>query len=202
METNLLTAVGDLTMRNTRRYGGYVVHFGMVLIFIGISGTAFKQDVQKNMSPGQSLKIGPYTIVCQNFDQTSNDNYTSQRATLDVSRRQIADDAVSRAAFFLASQVTETMVAVESSPLRDLYVVYAGRDPDTNLPVIHAYINPLVKWIWFGGIVVVLGTGLAMLPNRRAAIVLRPVTERAWGEGVTPEGSVATVPIRRTDSHE
>ena len=46
--------------------------------------------------------------------------------------------------------------------------MYAGRSPDTNQPVIHAYLNPLVKWIWFGGIVVVLGTGLAMLPNRRA----------------------------------
>ena len=48
-------------------------------------------------------------------------------------------------------------------------MVYAGRSPDTGKPVIHAYLNPLVKWIWFGGIVVVLGTGLAMLPNRRAA---------------------------------
>ena len=128
--TNLLTAVGDLTMRNTRRYGGYVVHFGMVLIFIGISGTAFKQDVQKNMSPGQSLKIGPYTIVCQNFDQTSNDNYTSQRATLEVFRDGKSQMMLyPERRFFLASQVTETMVAVESSPLRDLYVVYAGRRP-------------------------------------------------------------------------
>jgi cytochrome c-type biogenesis protein CcmF len=202
--TNLLTAVGDLTMRNTRRYGGYVVHFGMVLVFIGISGTAFKQDIQKEMAPGQSLRIGPYTIVCQNFDETQNDNYTSQRATLEVFR-----DGKSRMMlyperrFFLASQVTETMVAVQSSPLRDLYVVYAGRSPDTNQPVIHAYINPLVKWIWFGGIVVVLGTGLAMLPNRRAAIVLRPVTERAWGEGVSPEaGGAVAAPIRRADGHD
>ena len=75
--------------------------------------------------------------------------------------------------FFLASQVTETIVAIQSSPLRDLYVVYAGQSPDTGTPVIHAYLNPLVKWIWFGGIVVVLGTLLALVPNRRAAIVLR-----------------------------
>ena len=202
--TNLLTAVGELTMRNTRRYGGYVVHFGMVLVFIGISGTAFKQDVQKQMAPGDTLTIGPYTLVCQNFDETQNDNYTSQRATVEVFRNGKSEMMLYPARrFFLASQVTETMVAVESSPLRDLYVVYAGRNPDTNQPVIHAYLNPLVKWIWFGGIVVVLGTGLAMLPNRRAAIVLRPVTERAWGEGVSPEaGGAVTAPIRRTDSHD
>jgi cytochrome c-type biogenesis protein CcmF len=202
--TDLLTAVGELTMRNTRRYGGYVVHFGMVLIFIGISGTAFKQDVQKQMAPGDTLTIGPYTLVCQNFDETQNDNYTSQRATVEVFRNGKSEMMLYPARrFFLASQVTETMVAVESSPLRDLYVVYAGRNPDTNQPVIHAYLNPLVKWIWFGGIVVVLGTGLAMLPNRRAAIVLRPVTERAWGEGVSPEaGAAVTAPIRRADSHD
>ena len=55
-------------MRNTRRYGGYVVHFGMVLIFIGIAGTPFNKDLQKEMAVGDSLRIGPYTILCQTFD--------------------------------------------------------------------------------------------------------------------------------------
>ena len=82
--TNILTAVGDLTMRNTRRYGGYVVHFGMVLVFIGIAGSAFNKDIQMDMAPGQTLTIGPYTILCQNFDQVANDNYQSERATLEV----------------------------------------------------------------------------------------------------------------------
>ncbi len=84
--TNILSAVGDLTMRNTRRYGGYVIHFGMVLVFIGIAGSAFNKDVQMDMSPGQSLSIGPYTILCQNFDEVANDNYQSERATLEVFR--------------------------------------------------------------------------------------------------------------------
>jgi cytochrome c-type biogenesis protein CcmF len=193
--TNILTAAGELTMRNTRRYGGYVVHFGMVLIFIGIAGQAFNKDVQKEMAIGQSLAIGPYTIVCQNFDQVANDNYQSERASLEVfknGRSQMMLYPERR--FFLASQVTETMVAIESSPLHDLYVVYAGRSPDTNQPVIHAYINPLVKWIWFGGIVVVLGTGLALLPNRRTALVLRSVSETAWA------GASGPVPARASAS--
>ena len=95
---------------------------------------------------------------------------------------------------YLASGVTETMVANQSTPLRDLYIVYAGRSPDTGKPVIHAYLNPLVKWIWFGGIVVVLGTGLAMLPNRRAALVLRPVTEKSWGDAAVESGHTAESP--------
>ncbi|MFZ0035945.1 MAG: cytochrome c-type biogenesis CcmF C-terminal domain-containing protein, partial [Candidatus Acidiferrales bacterium] len=79
--------------------------------------------------------------------------------------------------FFLASQVTETMVAIQSTPLRDLYVVYAGRSPETNRPVIHAYLNPLVKCIWFGGLILVLGTALSLIPSRQPVIVLRGATE-------------------------
>lgn len=204
--TNILTAVGELTMRNTRRYGGYIVHFGMVLVFIGITGSALNQDIQKDMGPGQSLSIGPYTILCQDFDQVANNNYQSERATLEVFRKGKSEMMLyPERRFFLASQVTETIVANESSPLRDLYVVYAGRSPDTNKPVIHAYLNPLVKWIWFGGIVVVLGTGLAMIPDRRSALVLRAASEKSWGSSVarsaggSPVSSpMATSPIRRS----
>ena len=198
--TNILSAIGDLTMRNTRRYGGYVVHFGMVLVFIGIAGSAFNKDVQMEMAPGQSLSIGSYTILCQNFDEIATDNYTSERATLEVFHK-----GRSEAMFYpqrrryTASGVTETVVAVQSSPLRDVYLVYAGRSPDSDKPVIHAYLNPLVKWIWFGGIVVVLGTGLAMLPNRRAALVLKPAPQPAWdGTAAAPSGAVG----RRVDSHD
>ena len=195
--TNVLTAVGSLTMRNTRRYGGYVVHFGMVLVFIGIAGSAFNRDVQMDMGPGKSLAIGPYTILCQNFDQVQNDNYQSERATLEVFRNGHSVMMLyPERRFFFSSQVTQTMVALESSPLHDLYVVYAGRSPDTNQPVIHAYLNPLVKWIWFGGIIVVLGTILAMLPNRRAPLAPGTVTQKSASDSLaapaaTPLGADA-----------
>ena len=194
--SNILTAIGDLTMRNTRRYGGYIVHFGMVLIFIGIAGSAFNKDIQMEMAPGQSLAIGPYTILCQNFDRVTNNNFESERATLEIFRDGRSEMMLyPERRFFLASEVTETMVAVQSKPLHDLYVVYAGRSPETGKPVIHAYLNPLVKWIWFGGIVVVLGTGLALLPNRRAALVLKPAAEQSWGDvvakGASPIGAIA-----------
>ena len=103
----------------------------------------------------------------------------------------------------MASKPMESLspgVAVQSSAIRDLYVVYAGRNPDTGKPVIHAYLNPLVKWIWFGGVVVVLGTGLAMLPNRRTAMVLKavPEPEKPWGDAVP----AAAPPVRRAESHD
>jgi len=201
--TNILSAVGELTMRNTRRYGGYIVHFGMVLIFIGIAGQAFNRDIQMEMAPGQTLKIGPYTILCQNFDRVANNNYESERASLEVFRDGRSEMMLyPERRFFLASQVTETMVAIQTSPLRDLYVVYAGRSPETDKPVIHAYLNPLVKWIWFGGIVLVLGTGLALLPSRRAALVLRPAAEKSWGDAVAKDASAIGAIAHRSDAHD
>jgi cytochrome c-type biogenesis protein CcmF len=182
-DTNILTAMGDLTMRNTRRYGGYIVHFAMVLIFIGVAGRAFNKDVQLEMAAGQSVTLGSYKILCQNFDQTSNENFQSERATLEVFRDGKSEMMMyPERRFFLVSQVTETIVAVRSTMLEDFYLVYAGRSPETGRPMIHAYINPLVKWIWFGGIVLVLGTLIALLPNRRAALVLRPVAQESWGD--------------------
>ena len=200
--TNLLSAVGDLTMRNTRRYGGYVIHFAMVLIFIGIAGSAFNKDIQKEMGVGDTIAIGPYTILCQNFDHTANNNFESERATLEVFRngRSVMMLYPERR-FFLASQVTETMVAVQTKPLHDLYVVYAGRSPETGKPVIHAYLNPLVKWIWFGGVVLVLGTLLAMIPNRRAALVLRPATASSWGEPAADARAIGAI-ARASDAHD
>ena len=201
--TNILSALGELTMRNTRRYGGYIVHFGMVLIFIGVAGSAFNQDIQMEMAPGQSLTIGPYTVLCQNFDRTANNNFESERATLEIFRNGKSEMMLyPERRFFIASQVSETMVAVQSLPTHDLYIVYAGRSPETQRPVIHAYLNPLVKWIWFGGIVLVLGTLLALVPNRRAAIVLQPVAQTSWRdaaiEGAPALGSMA----HSSDSHD
>ena len=78
--------------------------------------------------------------------------------------------------FYPSNQESGTMVAISLTLKEDLYVVYAGTNPDTNLPVIHAYLNPLVKWIWLGGVVVILGTILALLPNRQAGLVLSTAT--------------------------
>src|SRR3989441_8576596 len=76
----------DLTMRNTRRYGGYVVHMGMVFVFIGLAGAAFNRNVQKDMQEGQTMQIGPYTMVMQGMDTKPERNYTGQRMLVEVLR--------------------------------------------------------------------------------------------------------------------
>ncbi len=175
---SVLRAIGQLTMRNTRRYGGYVVHYGIVLIFIGLSGAAFNQDKQMEMAPGSRMEIGPYTLVCQTFTSRPERNYTAERATLEALRGgKPVMMLYPERRFYPANEQAGTMVAIYSTLKEDLYVVYAGRSPESDQPVIHAYLNPLVKWIWLGGVVVVLGTGLALLPNRQAVLVVRAAAQ-------------------------
>ncbi len=170
---SLVASAVDLTMRNTRRYGGYIVHVGMVLIFIGLAGAAFNRDAQKEMQLGSTLQIGPYKLLLQSYDQKAEKNYTAERMIVEV----LQDNKplmmlYPERRFFQTNEQSGTMVAIYSTLREDLYVVYAGQSPETQMPVIHAYLNPLVKFIWLGGAVVVLGTLVALLPNRRAVLVL------------------------------
>jgi cytochrome c-type biogenesis protein CcmF len=170
---SFMASAVDLTMRNTRRYGGYIVHMGMVFVFIGLAGAAFNRDIQKDMRQGDTLQIGPYTLVLQGFDTKPEKNYTAQRLLVEVLQNNKPTMMLyPEKRRFSTTEENGTMVAIYSTLKEDLYVVYAGTSPDTQLPVIHAYLNPLVKWIWFGGVVVVFGTLVAMLPNRRAVLVL------------------------------
>jgi len=177
---NIFTSAIQLTMRNTRRYGGYVVHLGIVLVFVGIAGQAFNQDKQMDMPAGSSMKIGPYTLVCQAFDSVPKGDYNAERVTIeaDKNNRQIMMLYPEKRAYE-SSQETGTMVAIYSTLREDLYVVYAGRNPETGEPVIHAYLNPLVKWIWLGGVVVVLGTILALIPSRPPTLVIQAADQPA-----------------------
>jgi cytochrome c-type biogenesis protein CcmF len=164
----------------------------MVLVFIGIAGQAFNQDKQMDMNAGSVLTLGPYRLYLQNYDSTQEPNYSAERATLDVEKdgRSVMMLYPTRR-FYPSNQESGTMVAISSTLREDLYVVYAGTNPDTNLPVIHAYLNPLVKWIWLGGAIVVFGTILALLPNRQAVMVLSPA----------PAGAAAPVPGSAQPAH-
>ena len=175
-----LASAMDLTMRNTRRYGGYIVHMGMVLIFVGLAGAAFNRDVQKEMQIGSSLAIGRYNLILQSFDSKPEKNYTAERMIVEVMRdNKPLMMLYPERRFFPSSEQSGTMVAIYSTLREDLYVVYAGQSPDNQTPVIHVYLNPLVKWIWLGGSIVVLGTIVTLLPNRRAVLVLSSAPQPA-----------------------
>ena len=96
---NLLASMVHLFHRNTRRYGGYIVHFGVAVVIIGFLGTPFNQDKEQEMGFGDKMQIGPYTLVCESYTQDDKPNYSSEWAMIDVYKGDQEDrDHVSRAA--------------------------------------------------------------------------------------------------------
>jgi cytochrome c-type biogenesis protein CcmF len=172
---NLLASMVQLTRRNTRRYGGYIVHFGVIVVVIGFAGSAFNQDKEQEMGFGDKLTIGSYTLVCQSYTQDDNPNYGSEWAVMNVFKggKQIATLNPERR-FYKASQQTSTMPSIRSSVSNDLYVVYEGQNPDTGRPIIRAHLNPLVMWIWVGVWIMIVGTVVAMIPNTAPVRVMAP----------------------------
>jgi cytochrome c-type biogenesis protein CcmF len=166
LQTNLAGAMYHLTRRNMRRYGGYIVHFGVVVIVIGLAGIAFNQEKEQEMGLGDQLKVGNYTLVGQKYTQDDNANYESEAAILDVYKNgKLLGTLFPERRFYKANQQGATMVANRSTLQEDLYVIYEGRNPETDRPIIKAYLNPLVAWIWIGVFIIIGGTGVALVPN-------------------------------------
>jgi cytochrome c-type biogenesis protein CcmF len=186
---NVAASMLQLTRRNTRRYGGYIVHFGIVVLFIGLAGSAFDQSVEKELNIGDSIDLGSYHIVSLSNTQDSNANYDTEYSLLDVYRhgKKVTQMAPEKR-FYQASQTAQTMVANHSTLAWDLYIVYEGRNPDTNLPIIKVFLNPLIAWIWIGVLTMAFGTFVALTPNLSAALVASRTRVPVVGEAAAVQG--------------
>ncbi len=195
---NLIQSTILLTRRNTRRYGGYLVHFGVVLMFIGLAGSAFNQSKEAEMSFGDSISLDGYRIVCQSYSEDSNPSYDSQFALLDVfhNGRKIVRLAPERRVYFVNTDHAQpsTVVAIHSTLENDLYVVFEGTNPDNDRPIIKFFINPLVNWIWMGLVVVVFGTFIALVPK------LQPSSQRLEAPLPVPPDLALGGNLQRTPS--
>jgi cytochrome c-type biogenesis protein CcmF len=184
-QQNIFGAMLQLSHRNTRRYGGYIVHFGVALVAIGILGAAFNKEVEKEMAFGDQITLGPYTLVCQSYTQDDNPGYGSESAIINVFRngRQITTMYPERR-FHKASGQPQTLPNIYPTfredlfLVNDVYVVYEGKNETTGRPIIKAHLNPLVPWIWVGLIVMVFGTIVAMVPNSVPVAVTAAVPVR------------------------
>jgi cytochrome c-type biogenesis protein CcmF len=173
---NLVESTILLTRRNTRRYGGYLIHFGVVIMFIGLAGSAFNQSKETEMGFGDSIQLDGYKVVCQSYSEDSNANYDSQFALLDVfhNGKKIIRLTPERRVYFVNTDHAQpaTMVAIHSTLENDLYVVFEGTNPDNDKPIIKFFVNPLVNWIWIGVGIIIFGTFIALVPP------LKPSTRR------------------------
>jgi cytochrome c-type biogenesis protein CcmF len=166
----IFASMVQLTHRNTRRYGGYIVHFGVVVVIIGLAGAAFNQDKEseKGLAYGDHMRIGSFDLVCRSYTQDDNPNYSSEWAIMDVYQNgKMIDTLTPQRLFYKASQQASTKPDIRSTLKEDLYLVYEGQN-ENGQPIIRAHLNPLVMWIWLGVWIILGGTVLALVPNAPA----------------------------------
>jgi cytochrome c-type biogenesis protein CcmF len=174
-QENLALALWRLAGRNRRRYGGYIIHLGVVLMAFGIIGIElFQSETQANLVRGEELKLGSYSITYDaltNFDYLDGRNIT--RAELSVYKNgEFVGKLYPRRDYYYESQQPMTIPGVRSSWEDDFYVLLVDWQPiSSQSATFKLYHNPLVNWMWLGGMVFILGTLVAAWPDKEPEAV-------------------------------
>ncbi len=164
--TNYLSAMVELTHRNTRRYGGYIVHMGIVFMFIGFTGAAFNKDTTVEVPTGGKFRLGAYEILVKEIRDGDLPNYIWQNARLGIWRDgAFVGELTPERRLYKASRQPASEVSIRRRLNEDLYLNFASTTEDGKA-VIQAYVFPLVSWIWIGFWVVLAGTLICLVPAK------------------------------------
>ncbi|MFN8643116.1 MAG: heme lyase CcmF/NrfE family subunit [Candidatus Binatia bacterium] len=166
-----LVALMRLTVKNKRRYGGYVIHVGVVMIFVAITGTSvFRQEKQVTLNQGERFAIGDYTLQYNGLEERDTPHISYLMANVGVFRdgRQV-DTLKPEKRFYKKPEQPTTEVAIRSTVGSDLYLVLGSYDDDTHMATILAYLNPLIGFLYWGGITLAVGTLIVIWPAPVAA---------------------------------
>ena len=167
----LILAALNVVLTNRRRYGGYIVHLGMVLIFMGLSGAPLKQEASGTIRPGESINVGDYTLKYMSMKWVP----ASDRLAVTTRLKAFHDGTaigylVPEKRFYEKREDQPTSeVSILSDWKEDLYVALTGysRDGRASFRVL---VNPFVPWLWAGGYVAASGVLLAVWPRRRKTV--------------------------------
>ena len=173
-ETDLFTALVGLVGRNKRRYGGYIVHVGVVLMVLGFTGEAFKQSEQLLLKPGQVVQAGDVTARLDALKVTDDGQKQMVTAHLTVTKdgQEVGKMYPARWYFRKHEDQPTTEVAIRRSFSEDIYLVLAAFEPGEQSATVELVVNPLVNWLWAGFGVVGLGTLIALLPESTFAFAV------------------------------
>ena len=167
-KTPLPLAAIKVALSNRRRYGGYVVHIGMVLIFIGLAGAPLTREVTGTIRPNESLSIGNYTLKYMNMKWVPTQDRLAVTTRLKAFQEGKAIGYLVPERRFYENREDQptSEVSILSNWREDLYVALTGYNRDGRASF-RILINPLVSWLWFGGYIIGLGVLLAVWPRRR-----------------------------------
>ncbi len=179
--SGFLIALTDLTLMNKRRYGGFIIHIGVVLVFVGIIGSSFFQSEELfTVNRGEEFTIGDYTLRFEQLTFREDPEKEVVLAHLDILKGgQKIDEIYPEKDFHYKSEQPMTEVKIRSTLKEDLYVVLSGWDEEGQA-TFHVFINPLVQLIWIGIGIMVLGGMFVLIPNKKlgpAVALKRPDQE-------------------------
>jgi cytochrome c-type biogenesis protein CcmF len=165
---NFLKAITNLTLKNKRRYGGYIIHFSIVLIFIGVAGSAFNRETKQQVEIGDTISLDRYNLKITDFKEGNTANYQYGLVEIQAFKdgRLIQTMRPEKRIYHTGEGQATTTIALHSTLLEDLYIVFAGTSNDGRKFELSAYVNPLVFWLWLGAVIMVLGTLITILPDK------------------------------------
>jgi cytochrome c-type biogenesis protein CcmF len=188
MGENAVLALGRLIGKNRRRYGGYIIHVGVVMIFVAITGTsAFRLEEQVTLNQGESFDIGGYTLRYAGLEERDTPHIAYLMANIEVLQdgRQV-DTLKPEKRFYKKPEQPTTEVAIRSTLGSDLYLVLGSYDAETRMATILAYLNPLIGFLYWGGLVLALGTFVVIWPTPVGAREAAYSASRARDEVARP----------------
>lgn len=167
----LLTALVNLTTRNRQRYGGYLVHLGLVMVMMGVVASSFFQ-VSKAfaLSPGQTVTVDRYTLTYENLYERQEPGKEVIFARMFVTQgdRNLGEIQPGKAIYPNYNNQPASEIVIRTTLLEDLYVVLNSWDED-GTATFYVFVNPMVAWLWIGGVVLVCGGLVAWWPFRASA---------------------------------
>jgi cytochrome c-type biogenesis protein CcmF len=180
-----LTALVTMFSRARRRYGGYVVHLGVVLMFLGFLGSAYDVEREDTLGSGETMQVAGFSLRFEHARTEVDTSADMLYADLTVQENGADIAHVSPAKFVYRShpEMPTTEVAIRSTPFSDLYAILSTVDPESGRATFRILNRPLVWWIWFGGLIVLLGAFLAAAPSVRE-ILGEPVRAPAMRPGL------------------
>lgn len=192
LKENWWTAVTALFARNRRRYGGYVIHLGITVIGLGvIASTIFQQETQRTLAVGESMDFGGYTMTYDGFQggQIAEDGRVMDIALVTLSRdgQKVAELRPRRDMYpNVQNSNTMTIAGTHSTLEGDFYVLLVSWNEITaQSATFKVYINPLINLVWWGGIVLILGTIVAAWPHEPESVVQARAASAARHAGVS-----------------
>ena len=163
----LIRSAFELTWRNTRRYGGYIVHMGIVFMFIGFTGSAFNQHETRQIGLNQTLRFGGYDLKLTNVNDGETDNYQFSHASINVGANgRLLGQLEPEIRLYKSSQEQSSMIGIRRRLNEDLYVNFSGISPDNTKAIFQIYVFPLVSWIWIGYWVLLTGSLICLIPSK------------------------------------